>query len=164
MTKPEADTLLTRLTEAYDRKMGTGRRAIYLQRFEEWDYDIARRAINNAIDTEDHFPSISKLLERCQYYAGLKPAAQQAPEEIPMTPGELQEAAEAMAREAADRLTRHNGKPDVYSRLLEQGAHIYAQNAQRRARGLPTLPLPKIDTVIAGLATDHRITDANEDA
>lgn len=152
MDKWEAETLLTRLADAYDRTMGTGRKSIYLEQFQLWDFDVGRRAVNNLIDSEDRFPTIARFLARCQYFAGLKAGPCEDEHEVPMTPDELQDVAAQMATEAAARLARHNGVADVYSQLLEQGATIYARNATLRARGLPTLPLPKIAALIGALA------------
>lgn len=151
MQKAEAETLMSRLANAFDRDLSSARRMMYVERLEAWDYEIGRRAVNHLTDTEDRFPSIAKLIASCNYFSGQMRPGKRDEAEMPLEAAALQNYAELMAQEAAERRARHGGKADWLVLLLEHGAEIYAQNAQRRARGVAALPTPKIDPIIQGL-------------
>ncbi len=166
MLRDRAQELLNVLTEAMEKKLSPGVSNFYLKKFIERDEKLMEQAINNALDeAKKFFPRWGTL--KAHYDALARVEAdryvrrqRQRESETPMTPAELQDAAEQMATAAAERRSRHGGRLDIFSRLLEQGAEVYAANAARRAQGRSLLPVPRIGAVIPALAQTLRRDDA----
>lgn len=149
MTEAEASTLVSRLTEAFDRDVSDARRNFYLERLASYDYEAGRRAVNRLIDTEDRFPSLARLLAACQSALGVRQRPQVA--ELPMTNAERLEVAEELARESAARMARNGGHPDVWSVYLAEIAELYTDNAKRASAGLRLRPIPQIAEILRRL-------------
>lgn len=73
MENVEARSLITRLSTAFDKHLGPERYTLYVERLQEWDFEVGRRAINGLIDSEDRFPSLNKILTAAQNQASSQP-------------------------------------------------------------------------------------------